>query len=263
MHRLRTAVIFFSIISTLVYSQNNSILGKKLNKSEALIFYLFHSGWAVKTQNHLLIFDYWQKEEEPEQPSLLNGFINPSEIASQNVYVFVTHQHSDHYDPIILEWKEKIKNIKYIFGWKATDDPSHFYFQSERKSYKTDDLEIFNIHHDFDGIPESAFLIFVDGLSIYHAGDHGHSKGQKNDTFRDNIDYLAKLSKKIDIVFTPTFGGEYYTIEKLSPKAVFPMHGKAREYVVFAEGFFDEKSRYYIRCAENPGDRFFYPIHSE
>lgn len=260
MYRLRTVVIFLLIISSFAYSQNKTILEKNLNKGETIIVYLFHSGWAVKTQNHLFIFDYWEMREKPDKPSLLNGFINPSEIASQNVYVFVSHQHSDHYDPIILEWKEKIKNINYIFGWKATDDPSHFYFPSERISYKTDDIEIFNIHHKFDGIPESAFLIFADGLSIYHAGDHGHSKGQKNDIFRENIDYLATLRKKIDIVFTPTFGGQYYTIEKLSPKVVFPMHngGYERQNEKFANVVKDRDIKVKVGVALNQGDCFLY-----
>jgi len=260
MKRRRSVVIFLLIISTLAYSQNKSVLEKNLKTGEALIFYLFHSGWAVKTQNHLFIFDYWEMKEKPDQPSLLNGFINSSEIASQNVYVFVSHRHSDHYDPTILEWKDKVKNIKYIFGWKAIDDPGHFYFQSERKSYKTDDIEIFNIHHNFDEIPESAFLIFADGLSIYHAGDHGHSKGQKNEIFRGNIEYLAKLRKKIDIVFTPTFGGQYYTIEKLSPKVVFPMHngGYERQHEKFAKVVKDRGIKVKVGVVQNQGDCFLY-----
>lgn len=260
MNRRRLVIIFLLVISSFASSQNKNILEKNLTQGEALIFYLFHSGWAVKTQNHFFIFDYWEKEEKPEQPSLLNGFINPSEIASHNVFVFVSHRHYDHYDPTILKWKENVKNIKYIFGWKATDDSSHFYFQSERKSYKTDDIEIFNIHHKFDGIPESAFLIFADGLSIYHAGDHGHSKGQKNDIFRNNIDYLAKLSKKIDIVFTPTFGGQYYTIEKLSPEVVFPMHngGYEQQYEKFANKVKDKGIKVKVGIAQNQGDCFLY-----
>ena len=40
------------------------------------------------------------------------------------------------------------------------------------------DMEIFTIHHDFDNIPEAAFLVKVDGLVIYpfrRPWQHGRS----------------------------------------------------------------------------------------
>jgi len=33
------------------------ILSRELEPGQAVIWYLYHSGWAVKTKNHLLIFD--------------------------------------------------------------------------------------------------------------------------------------------------------------------------------------------------------------
>jgi hypothetical protein len=38
-----------------------------------------HSGWAVKTRNHLLIFDYFSGDD-PAGAALCNGRINPAEI---------------------------------------------------------------------------------------------------------------------------------------------------------------------------------------
>ncbi len=55
-------------------------------------------------------------------------------------------------------------------------------------------LKISNIYHDFDNIPESAFLIEVDGLTIYFSADHGNSPGKLNPVFKDNIDYMAGQS---------------------------------------------------------------------
>lgn len=70
--------------ASLIYAQENSslnnLLSKPLKRGEAIIWYLFHSGWAVKTQSHFLIFDYWEMGNKPTDPSLANGFINPREI---------------------------------------------------------------------------------------------------------------------------------------------------------------------------------------
>jgi len=36
---------------------------KDVKEKEAIIQYLSHSGWAIKTQNHILIFDYVEHNE--------------------------------------------------------------------------------------------------------------------------------------------------------------------------------------------------------
>jgi L-ascorbate metabolism protein UlaG (beta-lactamase superfamily) len=261
--KLFTGLMLLVFSLTLSAGENNhtqTLLSKELKKGEAIIWYLYHSGWAVKTQNHLLIFDYCEVGKKPEKPSLSNGFINLNEISKQKVYVFATHSHSDHFDPVILEWGKSLENIEYIFGWKATEDASHIHFGTKREVRKIAGLKIINIHHKFDNIPESAFLVLVDGLAIYHAGDHGHSKGPLNPTFKENIDYLAAAEKRIDLVFTPTFGGEFHTIKRLSPKVVFPMHdgGYEHQYKKFALKVAARGLKVKVAAAAKRGDCFFY-----
>jgi L-ascorbate metabolism protein UlaG (beta-lactamase superfamily) len=166
-------------------------LGRELERGQAVIWYLYHSGWAVKTRNHLLIFDYTEPSERPTKRSPDSGSIDPAEIADQNLTVFVSHRHTDHFDPLILEWRAAVKEIRYVWGWEAEGSPEDIHFGPERRSAEVDGLEILNIHHDFDGIPESAFLVKADGLTILHAGDHGHSRGLENPVFKDNIIYFA------------------------------------------------------------------------
>jgi L-ascorbate metabolism protein UlaG (beta-lactamase superfamily) len=174
--------------------------------------------------------------------------------------VFVSHAHSDHWDPRILRWAKETAYITYIFGW--TLDPSRTWVQfgERRETREMDGLEITNIHHAFDGIPESAFLVRVDGLTIFHAGDHGHSGGEANITFKDNIDYLAGRQKSVDLVFVPTFGGEEYTIRRFKAKVVFPMHdgGNERQYKIFEERSRRKGIRAQVGVARKRGDVFFY-----
>lgn len=239
------------------------LLNRPLEEGEALIWHLFHSGWAVKTRNALLIFDYWEGEnpEKPQNPSLNNGFIHPPEIAGVQTYVFISHAHDDHYQPSILEWAKAHPRITYIFGWKADENPAYIYFSDKRETLRTGDLEILNIHHAFDQIPESAFLARTDGLTLFFAGDHGHGKkGPLNPVFKDNVDYLARVSGKVDIMFTPDFGGEKYMIETLNPRVVFPMHDGDNEiqYKKFAEKAARIGLKAIVGVAARRGDCFFY-----
>jgi len=229
-------------------------LKKGLDEKEAIIWYLGSCGWAIKTKNHFLIFDYWEYGRKPTEPSLLNGHINPGDIEDLNVYVFVTHSHIDHYDPIIYEWKKTIKNIKYIFGWKADDDPEHLYMIGPRAVEKVDDIEIFTINSHHVDVPEVAYLIKVEGITIYFNGDY-------NGKIHEDIRYLSTKSDKIDLAFSE--GGASVTshlIESMKPIMWFPMHERGTEFKhqKYKHSFAKTNFMTKVICAENRGDRFYY-----
>ncbi len=247
-------------------------LKSDLKEGEAYIWYLGHSGWAIKTKTHLLIFDYvWvpRSGNVPDNPSLADGYIDPAEIKDYNVFVFVSHRHGDHFDPAIFEWEKSVKDIRYIFGWEADQNPRYRYLTEPRTKTTIDGVDIFNINHAFDGIPEGAFLVKTDGLVIFHSGDHGSTGEELDPLFKENIDYLAQQDNQIDMAFISQFGsrtggrvnnGDLYTIEKLRPKVTFPMHGGGveRVYEIFAQEARQKGARTQVICAKKQGDRFFY-----
>ncbi|MFC1493410.1 MBL fold metallo-hydrolase [candidate division KSB1 bacterium] len=232
--------------------RKESLLKQELAEGEALVWYLFHSGWVIKTKKHFLIFDYWRgRGIGGAEQSLENGSIDPDEIKDLKVVVFVSHSHGDHYDRVIHEWEDRIDNIKYVFGWKASNDPKHYYITKERESMKIGDVQVDVVNHSIDGVPEAAFLVRVDGLTVYHSGDHGFYKGSKTELYESNIDYLAGLAESVDLAFimavdgggritkyTPTIiEGAFYTADKLNAKVLFPMHGGGFEH--FYREFYD------------------------
>ncbi len=242
---------------------------------EAEVIYLNHSGWAVKTSGHFLIFDYWQgRGSGGTERSLKNGYIDPAEISDENVIVFVSHSHGDHYDRIIHEWEGKIGNIEYVFGWRATRGPDHHCITGERQSLKVGDAQIDVVNHRIDGVPEVAFLVRVDGITAYHSGDHGFYKGSQTELYESNIDYLAGLTDKVDLAFimavdgggritkyTPTIiEGAFYTAEKLNVQVLFPMHGGGFEhyYGEFFELAKTKNINYTVFPASKRGDIFHY-----
>ena len=250
-------------------TETTTWLQQELEDGQAHIWYLGHCGWAIKTRTRLLIFDYWEQFQTSGEKTLGLGRIDPAELAQLDVYVFATHDHGDHYDPRILEWKEEVPNITYIFGWNAGLDPDFTYMADQREVMDFSGMRVSVVNHQFDRIPEVAFLVNVDGITVYHSGDHATIADQPNEVFTDNIDYLANKQDQVDLAFISTFGrrggavvnaGDMYTIGHLMPRIVFPMHhGQADDLLHrFANEVDDTVADTEIVAASRLGDHFFY-----
>lgn len=213
----------------------------------AVIWYLGHCGYAVRTATHLLIFDYQEKRNgrepkaRPAELSLANGWINPAEIRDLKVRVFVSHSHNDHFDPIIFGWRDTIHDIVYYFGWKVSDDPFCNCLHGPRAELKAEDMEIATINSHHSGVPEVAWLVKVDGLVIYHNGDC------RPEDPRAEHAYLKTKADSIDLAFVfPVYEeGQKYTVQSqdffrtFRVGAAFPMHAVAGDamYLGFQEAF--------------------------
>ena len=197
---------------------------------EARIWYFHHSGWAVQTAEHFLIFDYWEQDPPQGERTLETGYIDPAAIADLDVTVFVTHAHGDHFDPVIFCWEDTVDDLRYIWGWTDHDRKDDLSFGTERRKVELEGMEIWNIHHTGDGIPESAFLIRVDGITLYHSGDHGNSANRPmRPDFRANIEYLHSLDMPVDLCFLPLWGYTVWQVEQLAARHLFPMHAGGHE----------------------------------
>ena len=232
----------------------------------ASVWYLGHCGYAIRTQNHLLVFDYQESSDgrqgksRPAQPSLAAGWIDPQEIKDLKVRVFVSHSHGDHYDPAILTWKKTVSDIAYYFGWKAAAEPSYHYLVGPRAELKSDDLEIATINSHHSGVPEVGWLVKVDGLVIYHNGDC-----QPNDPSAE-YDFLKTKTDVIDLafVFPVCEEGQKYTTQtrdffrKFRVRAAFPIHAQAGDamYIRFQETFQKEFPGLFIHVPLRLGQTF-------
>jgi len=244
------------------------LLKKKLKAGEATVWYLGQSGWAIKTKSKLLIFDYHTLVGPPaDEPWLVNGHINPEEIKDQDVYVFVTHEHGDHFNPVIFDWKKSIDGIEYILGF-TPEKASEAAILLPRETKTIDGMEVSTIASTDAGV---GFLVKVDGLTIFHAGDHACREKDLNEPYTDEIDYLADKCKGVDLAFLPVTGcgfndpeavksGIFYALEKLKPDVMFPMHVLGFEYLYkeFARDAEKEIIKTKFACAENKGDYFLF-----
>lgn len=252
---------------------------------EAFVWSLGHSGWAVKTKGHLLVFDAGAMGRNPDQPSLRNGSINPAELAGENVAVFASHEHGDHYDPAIFAWKEQIPRVRYLLGFRPrptpTPVPGRDQAQAQLQIRPTDyeylppgqtksigDMKVTTIESNDSGV---GFLVEVDGVTIFHAGDHANRYRDMSGPFRPQIDALVAKGTRPDLAFLPVSGcnfgdqvavktGVEYQLARLQPKVFFPMHGgkygvRLRDFITELGATFPATTKL---AALSKGDSFHY-----
>ena len=234
-------------------------------RGEAIVWYLGHCGCAVRTQNHLLIFDYQETRDgpapktRPARPALDAGFIAPEELKDLPVRVFASHSHADHYDPIVLEWRRAAPDIQYFFAWKVSEDTTLHGLVGPRAEWKSGGLEIATVNSHHSGVPEVAWLVQVDGLVLYHNGDC-------QPAFENDYRYLQTRTARIDLAFVPgVFEDKWHygrqnadLFRRFRPRAVFPMHDTAGSpgYREAARAWRERHPQLAVFVPERLGDRF-------
>jgi len=214
---------------------------------EAVIWYLDHSGWAIRTANRVLVFDYFLHDDvsTPESASLASGHFVPSQFADLPVTVFVSHVHGDHYHPDIFNWRDTISNITYVMGFTPQGVNAPYVMMPPREQRDFGDIHITTHGSTDSGV---GFLVEVDGLVILHPGDHAAGREDIRQSYEDEINFVASKGKDIDIAFFPVRGcglgepelvrqGDFWAIDQLHPVLTLPMHssGNTVEYRNFAE----------------------------
>lgn len=200
---------------------------------KAKVWYLAHSGFAVQTESSFLIFDYYL--DEPKGVTIEQGVIDPKELAEKNVIVFVSHNHDDHFNPVVFEWQKTIPNIRYILSNDIPEIQNAIMIGPD-DTVEQEDLVVKTYRSTDEGV---AFLVQIDGLAIYHAGDLNwwHWEGEPEtynikmaDDYKKQIDLLA--GERIDLAFVPLDPrqerqydwGVKYLLERSNVPYVVPMH---------------------------------------
>lgn len=200
------------------------------------VYYLYHSGFAVRMNNKLMIFDYYNDKATNDGADLANGIFEPSAHKNEDVFIFSSHKHSDHYNPVILDWKKQIPGIHYILSQDINVRGDNVMLVQPEKSYILAGMEIQTLASTDEGV---AFLIHLDGVILYHAGDlhWWHWDGEPDpwnpDMEKQYKKQIAKLKDThIDVAFLPvdprqeyfsTLGIEWF-LREISCSHVFPMH---------------------------------------
>jgi len=187
-----------------------------------------------------LIFDYYHDiPPEGKERSIGNGVLTEDIFKTdKEIYVFVTHSHSDHYNPIIFNWQSINPNITYILSSdiKLTEPKKNCHFIDKYEGIELNGLSVEAFGSTDRGI---SFYIEIDDINIFHSGDLNwwHWKEFSSDKqiqeeldFKNELKYLG--DKDIDIAFVPVdprleefyyLAGKYFA-ETVKPKLLIPMH---------------------------------------
>ena len=197
------------------------------------IRYLYHSGFAVDTGGHLLIFDFFK--DTPRGGKLADGVIDPAEIFGRDVVVFASHSHGEHYSPAVFGWRKQLPRVRYVLA----DDirtREEAYRVGPGETLDLGDLSVRTLRSTDEGV---AFLVKTDGLTVYHAGDlnwwHWNSEtdaynAQMARDYRREIDSLR--GESIDAAFLPVdprledkyLWGIDYFMRTVGAELAVPMH---------------------------------------
>ncbi len=198
------------------------------------ITYYTHSGFSVASGNMLLVFDYWTGEhgELPQEKR-----ISPEMLARYSkIYVFISHEHPDHLDPVVFEWRH-LADVTYIVSSDMPVGtrgrrmaPGDVLTLSDRltvKAYDSTDLGV-------------SFMVHVDGYHLFHAGDlnfwHWRSESTVKEIEQADEDFRTAVApivgEKIDLAFFPVDprqgkmyeAGANYFIMTVKPRLLVPMH---------------------------------------
>ena len=199
-----------------------------LNKLDLIVEYINHSSFTVKVDNQILIFDNYKGDANLKD-----------EDKDKNISVFASHSHWDHFDSIILDWREDFKNIQYILSNDILiEDKEGITFIGPYKEVDINNIKVRTFGSTDKGV---SFLVSLAGVNIFHAGDLNWwhwdddkemEKINMENSFKIKVDRIKNSGLDIDIAFFPVdprledffhIGGEYF-IRELKPKYFFPMH---------------------------------------
>jgi len=175
------------------------------------IWYLYHSGFAVQTSGHFFVFDYWR--DAPKGAGLDRGVVDPAAIRDQNVVVFASHGHPDHFNRKVFEWKQTIPGVRFILS----DDMRPYdgaFMTGPGNKLDFPDFSVETLASNDEGV---AFIVSADDLRIFHAGDLNwwHWEGEPDEdndwmasSFKTEIDKLSKAPDgstlpAVDLAFIP------------------------------------------------------------
>jgi len=194
----------------------------------------YHSGFSVALEDLLFVFDYWRGENEELPRS--RGLTVEKLRAFRKVYVFISHEHVDHLDPIVFTWKEKVP-VTYIV---SSDMPVG---TRGKRMAPGDELELepgIRVRA-FDSTDLGvSFLLYLKGINVFHAGDlnfwHWRDEStlqeieEADQEFRKAVQPLTK--ETIDVALFPVDprqgtmfeAGANYFILSVKPRLLIPMH---------------------------------------
>ena len=209
-----------------------------MNKQLKIIYH-YHSGFSVQVGSTLLVFDYWEGEKRDLAQV---GRITPAFLRSfEQIFVFISHAHPDHLDPVVFTWEAEGLPITYIVSSDMPVGTRGKRIAPLQTRELTRDITVKAYQSTDLGV---AFLVRAYGISIFHAGDLNLWHWRQESTLREieaaeNAYYEAIEPLKgehSDVAMCPVDprqglmydAGANHFILTMKPRVFIPMHFQDR-----------------------------------
>ncbi len=212
------------------------------------VYYIMHSCFMVELEDRYLLFDYFDKSVVEDMVHFTGELpaLNPDKY----LYVFASHSHKDHFWLECLRWADSRDNITYILSKDIRLGRNYLIrngfdlsikekikFVGALKKYEIDDMKIETLRSNDAGV---AFVINVNGLNIYHAGDlnwwNPEGRGELyGEVYGKEYKRMLKplINRHFDVAFVPLdcrmgengyYLGLDYFVKHIECDNIFPMH---------------------------------------
>ena len=206
------------------------------------VTYYHHSGFAVSSGDVLLVFDYW-RGMGGKFPEILG--ITPETLARYNqVYVFITHEHEDHYDGLVYTW-DQYAPVTYVIADTLPEKARGHRMAKGGELTLSDRVHVKAYGSTDAGV---SFLVTLDGMKFFHAGDlnfwhwrevsNARQIQEADEDFRGEVKDIQGAD--IDVAFFPVDprmgmlfdAGANYFMLTVKPRLLLPMHFWGRSDVI-------------------------------
>lgn len=198
------------------------------------VTFLDHSGFLVETDSAALLFDWWKGE----LPEIAPGV---------PLYVFASHRHEDHFKPEIFRLDGGGRDVRFLLGhgiklrnlerWGVPPETAEkCRVLKGCETWSGPGVRVETLPSTDEGV---AFLVSVDGRTIFHAGDlnwwhwEGEDKAWNHNMAANFKKYTEPLrGRRIDLAMLPLdprlgrdgFRGPAYFLETADIQKFLPMH---------------------------------------
>lgn len=201
--------------------------------------YYYNSGFSVQVGGTLLIFDYWEGENRSLPPAsrITETFLQ----AFEQIYVFVSHAHPDHFDPVIYSWYKHGLPVSYIVSHDMPVGTRGSRLQPLQEKQLSQDIKVKAFASTDLGV---SWLVTVYGMTIFHAGDlnlwHWRSESTLKEIEEAEQAFYAAMAplknERIDVAMFPVDprqgsmydAGANHFIMTEKPRVFIPMHWQDR-----------------------------------
>lgn len=205
------------------------------------VTYIFHSCYLLEFDDFSIIFDFYKDGKRDDGRFWINDYLLGKK---EDLYVFCSHSHSDHFNPDILEWRTRKPNTKYIFSKEISDSKL---VKGEVPVVYLDKLQVYEdgkLKAKAFGSTDAggSFWVNVSERSFFHAGDlnnwHWNEEVPKSEAAGYETNYLCQLellAENVDQLYLamfpvdPRLGKDYMLgaeqfVKRISTDYFLPMH---------------------------------------